>query len=378
MPVIDVVFGFCEAQITTHLDFDQQLARVRHPKEVKVWVTPRRFHFETEFEVIKRDVLERSLFKNLLVGYSDSGQPEYNENDPFLAMASFILSEQRESKNNLKNHFIRHKQKEGFVVEQVESDENLMAEGKGIVAKGKQLSHEQYCKALLSASPLTRSGFNRISEDLRRGEWVSEQERASYEKTNLELFYREETSEMLIALDDRRRFRRKVTLYETAFANPCMTNRIGDRNHFDGCQKLIVSEKDRANAVSHLLGLTPLLKDGKFCPETIIDQSDLGKLVDTMVSAKASVENVLGIEVRSDIHIKPVQQLGAILGLVGLKLERVQTQKDQGRKIYRYRLEPEFSKRMEGIVERRKVIGEEEFESKQYGWSETEDNEDVS
>ena len=43
--VIDVVFGFCEAQITTHLDFDQQLARVRHPKEVKVWVTPRRFHF---------------------------------------------------------------------------------------------------------------------------------------------------------------------------------------------------------------------------------------------------------------------------------------------------------------------------------------------
>ena len=312
--------------------------------------------------MIKRDVLERSLFKNLLVGYSDSGQPKYNENDPFLEMAALILSEQRASKNNLKNHFIRHKQREGFVVEQVESDEDLMAQGKGIVARGKQLSHEQYCNALLSASPLTRSGFNRTSEALRRGERVSELERASYEKTNLELFYREETSEGLIALDDRRRFRRKVSLYETAFGNP-MTNPIGDRNHFDGQLKLIVSEKDRASAVSHLIGLTPLLKDGKFCPETIIDQSDLGKLVETMVSAKASVENVLGIEVRSDIHIKPVQQLGALLGMVGLKLERVQTQKDQGRKIYRYRIEPEFLERMKGIVERRKDLSQSRFES---------------
>jgi hypothetical protein len=34
--VFDVVFGFCEAQITTHLEFDQQISRVRHPKEVKV------------------------------------------------------------------------------------------------------------------------------------------------------------------------------------------------------------------------------------------------------------------------------------------------------------------------------------------------------
>jgi hypothetical protein len=293
-------------------------------------------------------------------------------------MAALILSEQRESKNNLKNHFIRHKQKEGFVVELVEHDEDLMVEGKGIVARGKQLSHEQYCKALLSASPLTRSGFNRTSEALRRGERVSEQERASYEKTNLELFYREETSEGLIELDDRRRFRRKVALYETAFLDPCVANRIGDRNHFDGRPNIIVSEKNRADAVSHLLGLTPLLKDGKLCADTIIDQSDLGKLVEKMVSAKASVENVLGVEVRSDIHNKPVQQLGAVLGLVGLKLERVQAQKEQERKIYRYRIEPESLGRMQGIVERRKVLSQSQFGCKQYGWSETEDDEDVS
>ena len=84
--VFDIVFGFCEAQITTHLEFDQQLARVRHPGAVKVWVNPRRFHFETEFDVVKRDALERSLFKNLLLGYADTGEPEYQENDAFLEM----------------------------------------------------------------------------------------------------------------------------------------------------------------------------------------------------------------------------------------------------------------------------------------------------
>ena len=105
--VFDIVFGFCEAQITTHLEFDQQLAPVRHPGAVKVWVNPRRFHFETEFDVVKRDALERSLFKNLLIGYADTGEPEYQENDAFLEMASLILSEERASKNCLKANFGR-------------------------------------------------------------------------------------------------------------------------------------------------------------------------------------------------------------------------------------------------------------------------------
>ena len=91
-----------------------------------------------------------------------------------------------------------------------------------------------------------------------------------------------------------------------------------------------------------------------------------------------SANSCWGIEVRSDIYNKPVQQLGALLGLVEVKLERVQTQKDQKRKIYRYRIAPESWERIQGIVERRKVIREEEFELKQYGWSETEGNEDVS
>jgi hypothetical protein len=63
---------------------------------------------------VKRDDLERSLFKSLLIGFTDTGEVEYQENDAFLEMASLILFEQRASKNNLKANFTLHKQKQGF------------------------------------------------------------------------------------------------------------------------------------------------------------------------------------------------------------------------------------------------------------------------
>ncbi len=374
--VIDIVFGFCEAQITTHLDFDQQLARVRHPKAVKVWITPRRFDFETEFEVIRRDVLERSLYKNLLVGYSDAGEPEYNEYDPFLAMAALILSEQRASKNELKAHFIRHKQKQGFVIEEIRKDEDLLAAGKSVLAKGKQLSDENYCTLLLSAGSLSRPAFQRIGEALRAGEWLSESETAAYERTNLELFYREAASERLIRIDDRRRFRARVRLYESAFVYRHLSQSILRAERFEERSRLIVSEAAKANAIVQLLMLAPLMTDGRFDPNAVIQHSDLAQFVQTMIEAKGVVENGLGIEVRSDAEAKPMQQLGAVLRLVGLRLERADVQRQEGRKIYRYRLESESLARMKAIVEARKALTPRQFGFNQYGWPDSEDEEE--
>ena len=65
--LIDVVFGFCEANINTHFDFDQQLARVRDPGAVRVWINPRRFYYETSVDAVRRELLEQSVFKNLLI-----------------------------------------------------------------------------------------------------------------------------------------------------------------------------------------------------------------------------------------------------------------------------------------------------------------------
>lgn len=59
---IDTVFGFFVSRVNTHFDMDQQLARVRHPMALKVWVTPERFHFETDPSSIEAEVI---LSRNL-------------------------------------------------------------------------------------------------------------------------------------------------------------------------------------------------------------------------------------------------------------------------------------------------------------------------
>ena len=292
-PLIDAVFGFCEAQITTHLDFDQQLARVRHPGSIKVWITPRRFQFETEFEVVKRDALERNLFRNYLTGYSDEGEPEYNENDPFLDMTALILSEQRASKNDLKTNFIRHKEKQGFIVQEIRKDEMLFGEGKKTIAKRKELDDKTYRNAILSAVSLNRHDFVRVSEVLRRGEWVSDPEKASYEKTNLEMFYRERACEDLVRLDDRRRYRRCVSLFEAVFGSACFTNVILDAERLEVRSRFIVREGEKADLILHFLQLTPLIEDGRIFPNVIIQQSDLVRFADAMTERKTSVGVVL-------------------------------------------------------------------------------------
>ena len=220
--VFDAVFGFCDAQITTHLEFDQQLSRVRHPGEIKAWITPQRFNFEIEFEVVKRDALERSLFKNLIVDYDDDGEPQYQEDDPFLEMASLIVSEQRASKNNLKGNFVRHKEKQGFRIEYVGKDPKAFDEGQALLVKGKGLDDDAYCEAILSAEPLTPPQYYALGEDVRAGERLSNSEKWSYQRATIEDFYREPITPDLIALDQRGRFRAKVELFEAVFEGPAL------------------------------------------------------------------------------------------------------------------------------------------------------------
>jgi hypothetical protein len=105
-----------------------------------------------------------------------------------------------------------------------------------------------------------------------------------------------------------------------------------------------------------LLRLTPLLADdGRLDADAVIEAPDLALFTDTLSKKKAAIENQLGVEVQRDFRDKPVQQLGRVLGLVGLRLERVHTRNEKGKKVYAYRLAPGPLAMMKAIVEARKV-----------------------
>ena len=353
--LIDIVFGLFEGQLTTHFDFDQQLARVRQPGAVKVWITPQRFRFETNLDVVKRDIMKRSLFKNVLVGYNDDGEPNYVEDDPFIEMASLIQSEQRASKNNLKDNFIRYKEKQGFIVRRIAKDANLMKEGRSIQAEGKRLSDANHIQRILDAKSLTEGSYQGVKRAIEAGDRISEAVKAAYERTSLEHFYHRPASKELIELDDGGRYRSKVLLFELAFEMPDFADFQLNIEPSSDRPRFVVSETQRAMAIRQLLQLTPLMNDrGNLNTEVTIQHDDLNTFVLTMRKYKGHFETLLGIEVRSDIQTKPMQQLGRVLKLVGLKFQNISVKKTGGIKSYAYRLDSSTMKAIKAIMEARR------------------------
>ena len=112
----------------------------------------------------------------------------------------------------------------------------------------------------------------------------------------------------------------------------------------------------RTAAIKTLLRLTPLLtSDGRLDADAVVEASDLIQFADTLSKKKAAIENQLGVQVQRDFRVKPVQQLGRVLGLVGLRLERVHTRKIKGKRVYAYRLAPGPLARMKAIVQARRA-----------------------
>jgi len=165
--IVDCCYGFFESLINTHLDIDQQIRRVRHPKNVRVWLSPRTFDFETEFGVIKRQLLVDQVIANTFIGFDPIKREQiYNETDPFLTMATHIVSDQRRSQNNLKKNFIDYKIKTGWIPTLIAKNDAFADQGKDAIALGKRLDNEQFIQNILNAKPISKTDFDVIQEAL--------------------------------------------------------------------------------------------------------------------------------------------------------------------------------------------------------------------
>jgi hypothetical protein len=110
-----------------------------------------------------------------------------------------------------------------------------------------------------------------------------------------------------------------------------------------------------------LLKLTPLMSEGRLNSEAVIQQSDLAEFTNVLLKHKAVIETHLGIDIRRDVKAKPVQQLGRILRLLGLRLERCGSNKREGQKTCQYRLVPKSLAGLKAIIQARKAQGQRQF-----------------
>jgi hypothetical protein len=352
----DSVYGIYEALINGHTEIDQQLARVRHPKSVKVWVSPRRFNFETHFDVIKSDLLCSSVIANTALDLAmPVADQVFADNSDFFRTAALILSSQRESKNQLKKNFIEYKQSQGWVPNFVSAPDDQVL-GTEVLHLGKILEEQVYAERLLSSKPLSELEFLRMEDALQNEERLTADEFLSHQRMKLEIFYGSQIDLQMITDDKRWKLRKQFAAYNRLLDSKTISE-YQSRTKFLPVDRLrknltvLADEQAVPYLLRGLLASTPIFFKNEVVTGVEFTSSDLKEFTRICLKLKSTIERQMDINVRTDITGKPVRQLGDLLGIIGIKTTKPRTEKTPtGGKTYFYMIDPESVHRMTDLI----------------------------
>ena len=371
---IDCVYGLFETRINSHFEIDQQLARVRHPKEVNVWISPRRYNFETDIKVVTDDCLKSYLIQSIDKGIIHT-LPII---PPFLSMASIITATHRASKNNLKGNFIEYKKNLNWDINLVEKDQTLSDEGAELYKLMKDQAEQEDIDNILDARTLNECEFKKFKEKTEKFNISAEpKEWYNFFRTNLELFYGEPITAELIACDNKGQLRKSIRLFEAIQNEPKLSTEDKDNLNTQYKRKLakirhevIYDRGHSAVLLYSLLSLTPIFKNGKFDPDVIFSTNDLKEFSVNSQKLSKFVSTQLGVETRSDVLKKPVQHLWRLLELIGLtKDKNIKSQKINGVRIYHYKISKESLETILYFVNKRQFFNPNSDKiTKKQGW----------
>jgi hypothetical protein len=345
---IDAVFGLFETRINIHTEIDQQLSRVRNPKEMAVWISPARFNFETQFEVVRSDTL-RSKLTNVVVPLVDliEGVDFRNLSGEFLTLATLVTVGRRASINALRNNFIEYKRRQGVAITPIAKDLEQTHDGASLSDWGKQLSEEAFNQSILTADEITFDDFKRINQHIKLDpDGVTPQDKKASYRHALEWFYLQPVTRDWLEIDDRRMFRKKMNRFYR-LTHPTLLTKLSKgvsvAMNAAGVQGLSIRRVGDSDLylLKYLFSLCPFVHKGSFIPTMEFSTHDLKNFGMQCKKLKQVIEGQLDLVVRSDIEKKPVSQLKQLLRYIGLDLVNVRAAVHKGEKTYLYKLDAE-------------------------------------
>lgn len=351
---IDAVYGFFEARVNTHFDIDQQLSRVRHPKAIKVWISPETFRFDTNPDVIKREVEQTDKSTRQLTGIKPDGALIYNTNDEYLNLYADVKSMQRGSKNNLRHHFKKLKTYEGWAINEITRSDAEAEAGIEIARRGKELFEEESKRRILSAKIITKDEYINL-QFKKKTQKLSLYEEDAMRRYEIEAFYYETINEDLINSDNDGKRRQQIRLYEQ-YKKPdsdLIVSDLLDEKHsvHRTDRKELMVKKQFFHQLLSKAGLADTEND--IITDKIIDGDSLLDFSKFCEEQKETIARWFEIDIRTDIHKKPAQQLGRFLQLLGIKWKKVDPVKRDGVKVYRYLIPQSIIDELDAIVKRR-------------------------
>jgi len=377
---IDCVYGFFFAQINTHLDMDQQLARVRHPKAVKVWIANRQFSFETDFDVLVQNEKVGHLAANVYPSVEITQPPDlFSRETLFMTFVAMVISLQRASKNSLKRHFIEYVKRQNYEIIDVPLDEIESKAGRKLQLLGKRMHTEIQTSRILNAATLTRHQLNEIHEIKESNEELLTNDLYAFYRTRTELFYRQVISADLIQKDRQGKTKQTILRFERLsdpryIQNhlPVMPKNAAEKSSTMRLESIVKNPGHAIVLLHDILSTTPIFKKGQFILDAVFTTHDMAPFVRCLSQPNFHrfIENHFEMSLPKDLRTKPITFLNRLLKDLGLRVVEAKTSRSQaGGKTYYYHLDPAAYQFIVDIVYRRKSQDAWDFVNRTYGFA---------
>jgi len=250
-----------ETGTTDHFQCDQQLARVRHPGRVCVYVAPGTYHLDVEPNVVEGDLRRTDMF-GYLGSLIETGRP--TDQDELLRLAVQVSQRWRASQNRLRDNFLDYRRNQGWEVVPIESDKEKYKRGAALLKSGKNLSRDNLVDRLMGAIRLSEREAVDLKSKKDRGIPLSRIETDQLLRAELENFYRRDLSAELIEHSENNRWREKIERYEAITERTylqLLSEHLDDSNPRD----MIIKRKSSQDyLLSRAFATTPIFHEGQF------------------------------------------------------------------------------------------------------------------
>jgi len=353
--LVDTVYGIFEAQINTHFDIDQQISRVRNPKNVRVWISPKEFRYEIDPYAINQEVRETEKNNRRVIGIDPKGRKIYDEyNDDYLELYVDVVSAFRGSINHLRKNFIQMKKELGWSVIEKDRDKDSEFAGKSTLKNSKQETERLLLEVLNSALLLSRNDYLSIKNTFDKLPLL-DAHIAAMRRYEIESFYLSDITTDLIQFDDNGKGRQQIRYIENLLKSDSTTrtddfiSEIQNRHTLDESQDRQITE-----FFYEILSRVGLLNEkNRIIPDKKYSSTDLSPAIQHIKKHDVSLQRWFKISLRSDIDSKPVQQFGVFLKMLGINTDRTSKKTPSGGKEYFYSIPSEYLRRVYQIIDRR-------------------------
>lgn len=335
---VDAVFGIFSTRHTTHFDMDQQICRVRHPKETHVWISGETYISETDPAVIEMDIEAMQGKFVHYQGFDNLGRPIIGPVDVMhRKIYAAVAQTRRASMNRLRDNFAGLKAYQGWEVIPEPYNKKIGKVGSQFIKAAEGLHQEELAKSLLSAPSINYPEYDR----LKALPSLSPDQRNALERFRIERFYRQEIDAEVLALDAEGSLR-------LAVRNLLIL--VGEDDHlFWGVTESDISLLDRGDRLKMKLAMTDVLasagvwKGRDFDMAAGVEMKTLDGFIAACRHHERTLLDLYHIRLRSRFEEKPTQQLGDILKVFRLSWENGKGKRDQSggesRMLYRVDLE---------------------------------------